>query len=62
LKGVERSLEKISADETELCAKMAIHDQTDYDGLGKLAQAQAEMNAKREQFVLEWLDLTEKLG
>ena len=62
LKGVERSLEKIAADETELHAKMAIHDQTDYDGLGKLAQAQAEMNAKREQFELEWLELTEKLG
>ena len=62
LKGVERSLEKLAADETELHAKMAIHDQADYDGLGKLAQAQTEMNLKREAFELEWLDLTEKLG
>jgi len=62
LKGVERSLEKIASDETDLHAKMATHDQGDYDGLGKLAQAQAEMNAKREQFELEWLELTEKLG
>ena len=62
LKGVERSLEKIASDETDLHGKMATHDQGDYDGLGKLAQAQAEMNAKREQFELEWLELTEKLG
>jgi ATPase subunit of ABC transporter with duplicated ATPase domains len=62
LKGLERSLEKIASDETDLHGKMATHDQGDYDGLGKLAQAQAEMNAKREQFELEWLELTEKLG
>jgi ABC-type multidrug transport system ATPase subunit len=62
LKGVERSLEKLAADETELHAKMATHDQGDYDGLGKLAQAQTEMNLKREAFELEWLELTEKLG
>lgn len=62
LKGVERSLEKISAEETELHAKMASHDQTDYDGLGQLASLQNELNAKREQFELEWLELTEKLG
>jgi ATPase subunit of ABC transporter with duplicated ATPase domains len=62
LKGVERSIEKIASDETDLHAKMAIHDQGDYDGLGKLAQQQAEMNLKREAFELEWLELTEKLG
>jgi hypothetical protein len=62
LKGVERSLEKIAVDETELHAKMATHDQADYDGLSKLAQAQADLNAKREQFELEWLELTETLG
>ena len=62
LKGVERSLEKIATDETELHAKMAIHDQTDYDGLGALANIQADLNAKREAFELEWLELTEKLG
>ena len=62
LKGVERSIEKIASDETDLHAKMAVHDQGDYDGLGKLAQQQAEMNLKREAFELEWLELTEKLG
>jgi ABC-type multidrug transport system ATPase subunit len=62
LKGVERSLEKLAADETELHAKMAAHDQTDYDGLGALANIQAELHAKREAFELEWLELTEKLG
>jgi hypothetical protein len=62
LKGVERSLEKIAVDETELHANMATHDQADYDGLSKLAQAQADLNAKREQFELEWLELTETLG
>ena len=52
----------VSVDETELHAKMATHDQGDFDGLGKLAQAQTEMNLKREAFELEWLELTEKLG
>jgi hypothetical protein len=52
----------LAADETELHAKMATHDQGDYDGLGILAQAQTEMNLKREAFELEWLELTEKLG
>jgi ABC-type multidrug transport system ATPase subunit len=62
LKGIERSLEKLAADEVDLHAKMASHDQNDYDGLGALAKIQAELNVKREQFELEWLETTDKLG
>jgi ABC-type multidrug transport system ATPase subunit len=62
LKGIERSLEKVSADEVDLHAKMASHDQGDYEGLGKLAALQAELNAKRDELEFEWLETTEKLN
>ena len=62
VKSVERSLEKLSADEASLHIEMAAHDQSDYEGLALLAQKQAEMNQKRDELELEWLDLTEKLS
>jgi hypothetical protein len=62
LKGIERSLEKVSADEVDLHAKMASHDQGDYEGLGKLAALQSDLNAKRDELELEWLETTEKLN
>ncbi len=62
LKSIERSLEKMSADEVDLHAKMATHDQGDYEGLARLAALQSEMNSKRDELELEWLETTEKLG
>jgi hypothetical protein len=62
LKGIERSLEKVASDEVELHAKMAKHDQGDYEGLAKLAELQAELNLKRDGLELDWLETTEKLG
>jgi ABC transport system ATP-binding/permease protein len=62
VKAIERALEKLAADETELHVVMAAHDQGDYAGLAALGQKQTEMNSKREELELEWLELTEKLG
>ncbi|MFM6977208.1 MAG: ABC-F family ATP-binding cassette domain-containing protein [Micrococcales bacterium] len=62
LSRIERALEKIAADETELHAQMAAHDQSDYEGLGKLAAKQQEYHEKRENLELEWLETTERLS
>ena len=62
LSRVERALEKLAAEETELHATMAAHDQTDYEGLAKLAAKQQEIHQKRENLELEWLETTEKLS
>jgi ATPase subunit of ABC transporter with duplicated ATPase domains len=62
LSRVERALEKLANEETDLHAKMAAHDQSDYEGLGKLAGQQQELNEKRENLELEWLETTERLS
>ena len=59
---IERALEKLSNEETELHAQMAAHDQSDYEGLAKLAKQQQELNEKRENLELEWLETTERLS
>jgi len=59
---VERALEKLASDEATLHEQMAAHDQTDYAGLTALAAKQAELNGKREQLELEWLETSEALG
>ncbi|MEN9713633.1 MAG: hypothetical protein RLZZ164_297 [Actinomycetota bacterium] len=62
LKAIERSLEKLATDETDLHEQMAAHDQSDYSGLGILAQKQREMNEKRDALELEWLEVSERLA
>ena len=59
---IERALEKLANEETDLHGKMAAHDQADYEGLAKLAQLQQELNEKRENLELEWLETTERLS
>jgi ABC-type multidrug transport system ATPase subunit len=58
---VERALEKLSVDETALHQKMAAHDQSDFVGLADLASKQSELNQKRDQLELEWLETSELL-
>jgi hypothetical protein len=41
---------------------MAAHDQSDYEGLAKFATKQNELNGKREELELEWLELSDQLG
>jgi ABC-type multidrug transport system ATPase subunit len=62
LSRIERALEKLAAEETELHTRMAAHDQSDYAGLGELAAKQQELNEKRENLELEWLETTERLS
>ena len=59
---VERALEKLAADEATLHQQMAAHDQSDYAGLTALSSKQAELNEKREELELEWLETSEQLG
>ncbi|MFM2384440.1 MAG: hypothetical protein RL166_314 [Actinomycetota bacterium] len=62
LSRIERMLEKIASDEAVLHGKMAEHDQSDFDGLGKLVAKQTELNNKREELEAEWLETSELLG
>ena len=59
---LERALEKLSVDEAKLHLDMAAHDQSDYDGLAKFVAKQTELNHKRDEMELEWLETSELLG
>ena len=59
---IERALEKLAGDEATLHQQMAAHDQSDYEGLAKFATKQNELNGKREELELEWLELSDQLG
>ncbi|MDE2387095.1 MAG: ABC-F family ATP-binding cassette domain-containing protein [Actinomycetales bacterium] len=59
---IERALEKLAGDEATLHQQMAAHDQSDYEGLAKFAAKQNELNAKREELELEWLEISDLLG
>ena len=59
---LERALEKLSADEAKLHLEMAAHDPGDYEGLAQFVAKQAELNDKRDQMELEWLETSELLG
>jgi ATP-binding cassette subfamily F protein uup len=59
---LERALEKLSADEAKLHLEMAAHDPGDYEGLAKFVAKQTELNDKRDQMELEWLETSELLG
>ncbi len=59
---IERALEKLATEETQLHQKMAAHDQSDYEGLAALSAKQTELNLKREELELEWLEISDLLG
>ena len=59
---IERALEKLAQAETELHGQMAVHDQSDYDGLAGLVKRQNELNQQREDLELEWLETSDKLA
>ena len=59
---IERALEKLAGEEAALHAKMAEHDQSDFDGLAKLVTLQNELNQKREDLESEWLETSESIG
>ena len=59
---IERALEKLSAEEAALHAEMAVHDQSDYDGLANLVNRQRDLNEKRDSLEIEWLETSELVG
>lgn len=59
---IERALEKVAAEEAQIHGKMAEHDQEDFDGLSKLLDRQNELNKKREDLEVEWLETSESLA
>ena len=59
---IERALEKLSVEEAQLHAQMAIHDQTDYNGLAELVEIQQKLNEKRDSLEIEWLETSQLLG
>lgn len=59
---IERALEKLSAEEAALHAEMAVHDQSDYDGLANLVNRQRDLNEKRESLEIEWLETSELIS
>ena len=62
LSRIERALEKLATEEVKLHETMAAHDQSDYAGLAALAEKQNELNHKREELELEWLETSELLS
>ena len=62
LSRIERALEKVAAEETVIHGKMAEHDQGDFEGLAKLLSRQNELNKKREDLEVEWLETSESLA
>ncbi|MEY4078701.1 MAG: hypothetical protein RIS80_470 [Actinomycetota bacterium] len=59
---IERALEKLSAEESQLHAQMAVHDQTDYSGLAEFVDRQQKLNEKRDALEIEWLETSQLLG
>jgi ATPase subunit of ABC transporter with duplicated ATPase domains len=62
LSRIERALEKLASEEAKLHAQMAEHDRGDFDGLTKLMNLQRELNQKREELEVEWLETSESIG
>ncbi len=59
LASIDRKLEKQQARIAALHDEMAVHDQSDYDGLGKLTREIAELNASVADFETRWIELSE---
>ncbi len=59
---VERALEKLSAEESQMHAQMAVHDQSDYAGLADFVARQQKLNEKRDALEIEWLETSQLLG
>jgi ATPase subunit of ABC transporter with duplicated ATPase domains len=59
---VERALEKLAKEETDVHALMAQHDPSDFDGLSDLIKRQSDLNQKRENLEVEWLETSELLA
>ena len=59
---IERKLDKLEQQKTELEEQMNSHDPTDYEGLGKLSAQISELETQSGELETEWFDLSEQLG
>jgi ABC transport system ATP-binding/permease protein len=57
-----RKLEKLSGRIAELHERMAAHDQSDYAGLGAIAEEAKSIEAERGTLETRWLELADVLG
>jgi len=57
-----RKLEKLAGEIATLYEQIALHDQSDYAGLGELTRGVQDREAQQSALELRWLELTELLG
>ena len=57
-----RKIEKLTAQIAEVHARMAVHDQSDYTGLGALSAELAAIQSQLDDVESRWLELEELLG
>ncbi|MGO4690833.1 ABC-F family ATP-binding cassette domain-containing protein [Glaciibacter sp. 2TAF33] len=59
LASIDRKVAKMQARVAELHEKLAVHDQSDYDGLGTLTREIADLDASVAGFETRWIELSE---
>jgi len=57
-----RKLEKLAGEIATLYEQIALHDQSDYAGLGELTKGVSDREAQQSTLELRWLELSELLG
>lgn len=62
LASINRKLEKLSAVVAEVHERMAEHDQSDYDGLGRIGDELREAESQVAQLEDRWLEFSELIG
>ena len=58
---IERKLGKLEEQKADLEARMAAHDPSDYEGLGKLNEQLQAVADESESLEMEWMELSEQL-
>ncbi len=61
LASVERKLAKVPLQIEQMSARIESHDQTDYIGIGELAETSNALHSKLADLEARWLELTEEL-
>ncbi|WOF24330.1 ABC-F family ATP-binding cassette domain-containing protein [Microbacterium betulae] len=62
LAAAERKLERLGSDIAKVHARMAVHDQSDYEGLGALSAEIRALEQQTSDLEERWLELSEEIG
>ncbi|MBB2955618.1 ATPase subunit of ABC transporter with duplicated ATPase domains [Bifidobacterium commune] len=62
LAAIERKLDKLETEKTDIERKMAVHDPSDYVGLGELNEQLSANASEAETLESEWMELSEQLS